>query len=105
MKKRELSYLCKAAIFILAILLLALPSCSNAELPRSSQIDSYAIADSTGDWGFPSPYAHYPRGPGYVRMSFIFETLVWKDSANFVPQLALEWNYSESEPKSTLTNL
>jgi peptide/nickel transport system substrate-binding protein len=101
MKKRELSYLCKAAIFILAILLLALPSCSNAELPCSSQIDSYAIADSTGDWGFPSPYAHYPRGPGYVRMSFIFETLVWKDSANFVPQLALEWNYSESDNSYT----
>ncbi|SMB99656.1 peptide/nickel transport system substrate-binding protein [Thermanaeromonas toyohensis ToBE] len=57
----------------------------------------YTIADTTGDWGFPSPYGHYPRGPGYVRMSFIFDTLIWKDAQGFVPALAREWQYDPQD--------
>jgi peptide/nickel transport system substrate-binding protein len=51
------------------------------------------IADSKGDWGYPTPFRHYPRGPGYVRMSWVFDTLVWKDQAGFVPALARTWSY------------
>jgi peptide/nickel transport system substrate-binding protein len=92
----------KVFISILAILiLLALPACGNEEAPASSQIESYTIADTTGDWGYPSPYAHYSRGPGYVRMSFIFETLVWKNATEFVPQLAREWEYNEDDNSYT----
>jgi len=58
---------------------------------------TYTIADPTGDWGYPTPYTHYCRGPGYVRMSFIFDTLVWKDETGFVPLLAKEWHYEEKE--------
>ncbi|MFP3975365.1 MAG: ABC transporter substrate-binding protein [Dehalococcoidia bacterium] len=58
---------------------------------------TYTIADTTGDWGYPSPYTHYSRGPGYIRMSFIFDTLVWKDKSEFVPALAESWEYLESE--------
>jgi peptide/nickel transport system substrate-binding protein len=58
---------------------------------------TYTIADTTGDWGYPSPYTHYCRGPGYVRMSFIFDTLVWKDETGFVPLLAKKWHYEEEE--------
>jgi len=68
-------------------------SCSK----KTGETASYTIADSTGDWGYPTPYAHYPRGPGYVRMSFIFETLVWKDADGFVPQLARAWEYRADE--------
>ena len=64
---------------------------------QPSESISYTIADSTGDWGYPSPYTHYSRGPGYVRMSFIFETLVWKDDSSFVPALAKDWEYVEEE--------
>ena len=89
--------------------LLLVPSCGEEQRPASTesessstvravtQLDSYTIADSTGDWGFPSPYAHYSRGPGYVRMHYIFETLVWKNAAEFVPQLAKEWKYNEQD--------
>ncbi len=52
------------------------------------------IADSKGDWGYPTPFRHYPRGPGYVRMSWVFDTLVWKDQAGFVPALARTWSYA-----------
>jgi peptide/nickel transport system substrate-binding protein len=50
---------------------------------------------SGGDWGFPSPLAFYPRGPGYTMMSFCFDTLVWPDSTgNFIGLLAKSWDHS-----------
>jgi len=59
---------------------------------------TYTIADTTGDWGFPSPYRRYPRGPGYLRMSFIFDTLTWKNKAGeVIPALAERWQYLERE--------
>jgi peptide/nickel transport system substrate-binding protein len=58
-----------------------------------SQVNEIRIADSTGDWGYPNPYKHYPRGPGFVRMSWVFDTLVWKDQNGFIPALADSWSY------------
>jgi len=55
-------------------------------------VEVYTIGDTTGDWGFPTPYAHYVRGPGIVRMSLIFDTLVWKDDEGRVPALAESWD-------------
>ena len=43
------------------------------------------------DYGYPSPFAFYNRGPGYIRMSYLFDTLVWKDSKGYVPWLAESW--------------
>ncbi len=63
----------------------------------SSQISTYTIADSIGDWGYPSPYLRYSRGPGYIRSSFIFDTLIWKNQDGFIPALAKEWSYNETE--------
>ena len=57
------------------------------------------IGDGKGDWGYPNPYRHYPRGPGYLRMSMVFDTLVWKDQTGYIPALAKSWRY---DPK-TLT--
>ena len=58
---------------VVGLLLLILCSLATAS---DETIDVFTIADPNGDWGFPSPYGHYPRGPGYVRMSMIFDTLV-----------------------------
>lgn len=56
------------------------------------------IADKAGDWGNPSPYLAYSRGPGYLRMHFIFDTLVWKnETAGPIPLLAEDWEYSPEE--------
>lgn len=60
-------------------------------------VAAYTIADATGDWGFPAPYTHYLRGPGYIRMSFVFDTLVWKDNRGFTGALAEEWRYLQEE--------
>lgn len=94
--KKVSKLLPKAIVILMAITLLVSPAC-----PSGSPGDSYTIADPTGDWGYPSPYAHYSRGPGYIRMSFIFETLVWKDDTQFVPQLAYQWSYNEEENSYT----
>jgi len=80
----------------LALALLALLAIGPAGV-AGYEVAEYTIADATGDWGFPSPYAHYSRGPGYVRMSFIFDTLVWKDDEGYLPALAEGWEYLEAE--------
>jgi peptide/nickel transport system substrate-binding protein len=70
---------------------------SSTVLAADETVDVLTIADTTGDWGFPSPYGHYSRGPGYVRMSLIFDTLIWKDQNGFVPALAEKWEYLPDE--------
>ncbi|MCF8061238.1 MAG: peptide-binding protein [Deltaproteobacteria bacterium] len=59
----------------------------------AGRLHEIRIADGKGDWGFPNPFRHYPRGPGYVRMSWVFDTLVWKNEAGFIPALATAWRY------------
>lgn len=40
------------------------------------------------DAGFPSPFA-YMRGPGYIQMAYIYDSLLWKDeSGKLLPWLA-----------------
>ena len=67
---------------LIGLLLLVAPG------PAPAQVREVRIADSRGDWGYPNPFRHYPRGPGYIRMSWVFETLVWKDKNGFAPGLA-----------------
>lgn len=43
-----------------------------------------------GDYGLPSPFTFYPRGPGYLRISYIYDTLVWKDEKGIIPWLIEE---------------
>ena len=47
-----------------------------------------------GDQGFPSPFA-YQRGPGFIKSSLIYDTLVWKDATGqILPWLATRWDRS-----------
>jgi len=75
----------RPVLMVLLVLLLAAvllgcggaPTGEQGQAPAAAEIlDTYVIADSTGDWGFPSPFGHYQRGPGYIRMSLLFDTLV-----------------------------
>ncbi|MFZ2072019.1 MAG: ABC transporter substrate-binding protein [Halobacteriota archaeon] len=98
MKNKAITFLSLVSVSIL--LSSSLPGLSVAsagpEDAKSGEV-SYTIADPTGDYGYPSPHGHYPRGPGYVRMSFIFDTLVWKNPQGFVPALATDWEYLGDE--------
>ena len=92
-------------LVLLVLLISLMVSCTAPASPEDSpeEVDSgkgeepYIIGDETGDWGFPSPYAAYPRGPGYLRMSFIFDTLVWKDEEGLVSALAEDWEFDQEE--------
>lgn len=94
MKKRTHRLL---LIAFLSLALVATTVVTSACATTPSEGITYTISDPTGDWGYPSPYLRYSRGPGYVRMSFIFDTLVWKDAVGFIPALAADWEYVEGE--------
>lgn len=88
--------------WLLLVLLLGIVTATGcgshqANTPGSKSASVFTIADATGDWGFPAPYTHYLRGPGYVRMSLIFDTLVWKDRQGITPALAHSWDFQEEE--------
>lgn len=70
---------------------------------HAAAIKEIRIADSSGDWGFPTPYRHYPRGPGYIRMSMIFDTLIWRDHTGRIPALATAWEYNPESLRYTFT--
>ena len=48
------------------------------------------------DSGYPSPFAFSSSGPGgFLRNSFLFDTLTWKDASGVIPWLAKSWDISE----------
>ncbi|HEY2495297.1 MAG TPA: ABC transporter substrate-binding protein [Paenibacillus sp.] len=51
---------------------------------------------SWGNSGYPSPFAFSSSGPGgFLRNSFLFDTLTWKDENGVIPWLAKSWSISE----------
>lgn len=83
----------KRSILILANVLFAVLFVCISATSAVSQMREIRIADSRGDWGCPNPFLHYPRGPGYVRMSWVFDTLIWKDQNGYIPALARSWSF------------
>lgn len=73
-----------------------------ASRPAISETDRSASNDGVdvirlagGDWGYPTPYAHYPRGPGGFKMCLIFDSLLERDENGLIPWLAESWQVSE----------
>ncbi|WP_180902346.1 ABC transporter substrate-binding protein [Martelella soudanensis] len=53
------------------------------------------IADDRAEWGQPAPYLHQMSGPGYVWMTFLFDTLIGQDDTGApVSALATDWSVS-----------
>ncbi|KAF5417535.1 MAG: hypothetical protein C5S38_01550 [Candidatus Methanophagaceae archaeon] len=78
MKNKPIAIVTLSSILLFSLLTcLAIVGADSGNTNEEGEI-TCIIADSTGDWGYPSPHGHYPRGPGYVRMSLVFDTLVWK---------------------------
>lgn len=44
-----------------------------------------------GDWGYPSPYLHYPRGPGGFKMCLVFDSLLERGEDGLIPWLAEDY--------------
>lgn len=61
LKRIFLSFL---SLFLIIFLVVGCTdSKENTKAPDGDQELVYTVSDPTGDWGFPSPYAHYSRGP------------------------------------------
>ncbi|MCK5163314.1 MAG: diguanylate phosphodiesterase [Desulfobacula sp.] len=56
-----------------------------------------------GDWGYPSPYAHYPRGPGGFKMCLIFDSLLERDEKGLIPWLAVNYEIQDNGKKFLFT--
>jgi len=88
---------CRSVLLKIVLSICCLLVVGIADIQRADAGSIYTIADQTGDWGMPSPYGHYPRGPGYIRMSLVFDTLLWKDAKELVPGLAKSWKFNKEE--------
>ncbi len=92
----------KKTVLILAVLLcsVAFSASALAENDRVAATSDKTVRMAGGtpggsDWGYPSPFTFYPRGPGYARMSLLFDTLTWKDANGVIPALADGWKVSD----------
>ena len=93
----------KRISFLLISLMILLVGCSDQN-SSSSKADSKATKNNNvvkiawQDSGFPSPFTFTSNGPGgYLRSSFIFDSLTWKDETGVIPWLASSWEVSEDK--------
>ncbi|RKD33791.1 ABC transporter substrate-binding protein [Thermohalobacter berrensis] len=79
--------------FILILSLLA--GCGQDNIQANEKLnknnDNLVIRLEGGDWGYPTPFLHYRRGPGAYKMKLIFDSLLEKDEKGLIPWLAKEW--------------
>ena len=98
-------------LYIVLILLIsaAVFACGKSETPTEEgskekgekavaatdyEVDEIRLAG--GDWGYPSPFAHYPRGPGGFKMALIFDSLLERDEKGLIPWLAESWQIEDN---------
>ena len=91
----------KRISFLLISLVILLVGCSDSN-SSSSKTDSETTENNKvvkiawQDSGFLSPFTFTSNGPGgYLRSSFIFDSLTWKDETGVIPWLANSWKVSE----------
>lgn len=75
---------------------------SSAEKP-SDDNTPLVVRLEGGDWGFPSPFAHYSRGPGMSKMRLIYDSLLEKGEEGLIPWLAKDWDISPDGKEYTFT--
>ncbi len=79
------------------VLLVLMAGCGAGGLPALAVGDSnkpVIINLAGGDSGFPTPYSHYPRGPGTAKMNLLFDSLLERGEQGYIPWLAEKWEIS-----------
>lgn len=91
-------------LFLLASIIILLAGCSSGNTSTKENADSKAednnkvVKIAWGNSGFPSPFTFTSNGPGgYLRSSFTFDSLTWKDETGVIPWLASSWEVSEDK--------
>ncbi|MFN2354528.1 MAG: ABC transporter substrate-binding protein, partial [Desulfopila sp.] len=69
---------------------------SGVDQSLKSSAPALVIRLEGGDWGYPSPFAHYPRGPGGYKMTLIFDSLLERDEKGLIPWLAESYQVDET---------
>lgn len=91
-------------VVIMFAVLLGLTGCGdNQAVSDSSEKTPVVLKLEGGDWGFPDPWKHYPRGPGGFKMELIFDSLLEKDEEGLIPWLAGKWEISPDSREYTFT--
>lgn len=85
-----------AAAFVLTACSTTTKSATPKHAAKPAFIEKLRLSTGqTGDYGYPTPFAANPRGPGTVNVLFVFDTLLWKDSTgSVIPWLAKSWTRS-----------
>ncbi|PIE45634.1 MAG: hypothetical protein CSA45_01895 [Gammaproteobacteria bacterium] len=69
---------------------------AEAQLPPKDKVVIAGIKAKW--WGPPAPFIHAKKGPGYALMTFIFDSLVWRDKAGeFSPLIADNWEINATQ--------
>ena len=89
------------ALLMVAALLAMLAGCGGGVKTGPGQ--PLVINLAGGDAGYPTPYGHYPRGPGIYKMHMIFDSLLERDEQGYIPWLAEKWDISGDGKSYTFT--
>lgn len=82
------------ALLMTVILSLGIVGCSPKQEIEEVKTERVLRIDGE-NLGYPSVYTSSPKGRGYMMVSYIFDTLVWKDENGLVPMLASSWEVGE----------
>lgn len=100
--KKFIKLLTLTMIFVLLLTGCSSDNGNDAVVPKDDSVDKVEekiepleINLAGGDWGYPSPYTHYSRGPGMFKMRLIFDSLLERGEKGLIPWLAESWDISE----------
>lgn len=92
----------KRLFILLGLVVLLLQACSNSEEQESkagveqTSASKDIVKIGWADSGFLSPFTFGTSGPiGFLRNSYLFDALTWKDDTGVIPWLAKSWEVSE----------
>ena len=94
------------AVLVAIVLMVFMGGCGSGGQSASMTADPnkpLVINLAGGDSGLPSPYSHYPRGPGTFKMNLIFDSLLERGAQGYIPWLAEKWEISPDGKVYTFT--
>lgn len=102
MKKVKVSLLLLSFVLVMSVITACSKSVDNTaegiaptEVTAAAAGEERTLTIDEENLGYPSVYTVSSRGRGYLMMSFLFDTLTWKDDKGVVPMVAKSWNVSE----------
>ena len=71
------------------------PGTDSVEADAPEDKEPVIINLAGGDYGYPSPYLHYSRGPGIYKMELVFDSLLEYGEDGIIPWLAESYDVSD----------